>query len=90
MHLPEAPWELFTVPKSYYCVFNGSLDSVAPLPSPHLLLYWNRFVQCGNFVTFLMEGNFLSQHYLGRFVFFFQEGGLTTKLFSFSFVFLCY
>lgn len=28
-------------------------------PGPRLLLYWNRFIQCGNFVTFLVEGNFL-------------------------------
>lgn len=24
-HLPEDRWELFIVPKSYYCVFSGSL-----------------------------------------------------------------
>lgn len=70
------------------------VHSLLPLPQPHLLLYWNRFIQCGNFVTFLIEGNFLFQHFRSKvFAFFFflpQEGGITTlhcfSLFSFHFI----
>lgn len=36
--LPEAGWELFIVPKSYYCVFNGSLYIVSALAPPLALL----------------------------------------------------
>lgn len=38
MSLPEAGWELFIVPKSYYCVFNGSLYIVSALAPPLALL----------------------------------------------------
>jgi hypothetical protein len=39
MSLPEAGWELFIVPKSYYCVFNGSLCvAFAFAPAPPLAI----------------------------------------------------
>ena len=62
-HLPEARWELPLVPKPYYCVSMGPCKCWLLRPGPHLLLYWNQFVQHGNFVTFLPEGNFLFQLY---------------------------
>lgn len=48
------------------------VNSLLLCPGPHLLLYWNQFVQCGNFVTFLIKGSILFQHYHCK-VFFFPR-----------------
>lgn len=57
------------------------VHSLLLCPGPRLLLYWNLFVQHGTFVTFLIELNFLFQHYHGKV--FFWEGGLGTCVFLF-------
>ena len=55
-------------------------------PGPHLLLYWNQFVQHGNFVTFLTEGNFLFQLYHCKV--FFPGGRANHMCLSLFFLFL--
>ena len=57
-------------------------------PGPHLLLYWNQFVQHGNFVTFLTEGNFLFQLYHCKV--FFPGGRANHMCFSLFFLFYFY
>lgn len=92
MSLPEAGWELFIVPKSYYCVFDGSLYIVSAFVPPLPLAILELICTMWEFCYLFNRGNFLFQHYHGKlFSLFFQEGGLTTLLFSFFlFVFLSY
>lgn len=59
------------------------VNSLLLCPGPHLLLYRNQFVQCGNFVTFLIKGSILFQHYHCKVFFFPQAGGLITRAFLF-------
>lgn len=62
----------FIVPKSYYCIkkakkerkrkgslyISFSFAFLLPTFLPTLFLYWTRFVQCGDFVNFLIGASY--------------------------------